>query len=44
MAAADATDYQALESLQQQLNECLDTIGQLEDQWLDLAFALGIDV
>lgn len=44
MAAADATDYQALESLQQQLDECLDTIGQLEDQWLDLAFALGIDV
>lgn len=44
MAAADATDYQALESLQQQLDECLDTIGQLEDQWLDLAFTLGIDV
>ena len=44
MASADATDYQALESLQQQLDECLDTIGQLEDEWLDLAFTLGIDV
>lgn len=42
MAAVDPSDYEALMQAQQRIEEAEASLGQLEDEWLDLATRLGI--
>lgn len=44
MGSADASDYAALMAAQEALDACLAERASLEDEWLELAERLGIDV
>ena len=44
MASVDASDYAALMAAQEALDACLAEREALEDEWLELADRLGLDV